>query len=500
MDNILTLDDNGLIAITLLETDGDVGNIEVTRLFNANIGGDVTGHIYLTPNTGTSPRSGYMEDCVVIGDILGDVIVITEPSDGAGQLGTIDNLRIDGTLGSVSASTILGVDGLLRDVQIGSLRSHITSSTLGAVVQIDDLLVVTSTGEDGKLHGEILVENIDQVSGDPSSLSFAGGIASTGRVRIAQELLSGDGEIILPTNGLVGQIIIGADGSTGTWTGPVDVGSTTLAPVYSNTASSLGGGSVGRVPFEAHRTDSVPALNSNLTFTTSAVTPSYDIRHYGPVTFDDQATPLMPIRIEKRSLAGSTWLDVTSEWAFDYAVSSTNDTIIDMDAQQSANYRNGFEYRFVAETNPAADDVLLSDLGFVSNPTVGAYPTDAWFTVGSECPWDIDNSCMTDIDDMNVVLSGWDGTGNNLAADVNGSGTVDIDDLNLILSNWDEACAGCSLGLLGGGEDEGGGSAGDLLVGELGYASVEAFCAAFEEMDAEGQSVLLAALVAAAGE
>ncbi len=284
VDNIETINGNGLIAIAKIETLGDVGDIEATRLLSADIGGDVTGDIVLTPNASTTAqRSGYIEVCNVAGDILGNILVQTSPIDGAGQVGTIDRLVVNGKVGATPGSSNILVDGRMLDCTFGSLNADVASTSFGPVGQIDDLFVVTTTSEDGKLHGEILVDEIDQVAGDPSTLSFAGGIASTGRVRIAQELLSGDGEIVLPTSGLVGRIIIGADGSAGTWTGPVDVGATTLAPVYSNTASSLGGGSVGRVPFEAHRTDSVPALNANLTFSTSAVTPSYDIRHYGPV-------------------------------------------------------------------------------------------------------------------------------------------------------------------------------------------------------------------------
>ncbi len=468
-----------------------------------NIGGDITGDVVLTPNTSGVKYSGFSENSIVHGDILGDFIVATVAATTG--IGTIQSLTVEGSVGSPSNLVFFSADGKIKDVTVGSLNAVVVNTSLGPVGKIDDLVVTDDNSEDGVFRGLISVDDLVQDSGDPSTLSFEGGIAAGSKILLKDALLNGSGEIIVPTGGLDGQIIIGADGSAGTWTGPVDVGATTLAPVYSNTASSLGGGSVGRVPFEPHRTDSDPVLGENKTFSTSTVMPSYEIRHYGPVTFDDQASPShVPIIIEKKSLAGSDWLDVTSEWAFDYAVNSSNDTIIDMDATTGAHYRNGFEYRFVAETSTSNMGALYCDLGLTTDPVVAVYPTDTWFTVGSACPWDIDNSCTVDVDDLNVVLAEWGlDNSNNLAGDVNGDGEVNVDDLNLVLGNWDTACTGCTTSLMGGGGESfmmSGYSAGDLLVSELGYATVEDFCADLAEMDSEEQELMLTALGVAASE
>src|SRR5690606_8354197 len=60
------------------------------------------------------------------------------------------------------------------------------------------------------------------------------------------------GAISLPSSGLMGQIIINNSNASGAWTGTVDVGGTPLPVGYAATASSLGGGSAGLVPFTLH--------------------------------------------------------------------------------------------------------------------------------------------------------------------------------------------------------------------------------------------------------
>lgn len=80
-------------------------------------------------------------------------------------------------------------------------------------------------------------------------------------------------------------------------------------------------------------------------------------------------------------------------------------------------------------------------------PGTGAYPTfymkENLFGAGRRArlsmtiepciAGDLDCSGVVDIDDLNVVLSDWQGGG---AGDANCDGATDIDDLNLVLSNW----------------------------------------------------------------
>ena len=88
-----------------------------------------------------------------------------------------------------------------------------------------------------------------------------------------------DGRIVLGTSGLQGQVIINSTNGSGTWTGNVTIGTTTLSPsYYSNTSSSLGGGAVGVAPFHLHAADCVPPSVYN------SVGATMTVSHYGPVT------------------------------------------------------------------------------------------------------------------------------------------------------------------------------------------------------------------------
>lgn len=497
-----------LLDLRHIYIDGDLGVssslkfIRASKLSDISIGGNWYANV--VANNQVSSTQSDIISALIDGSMIGGGLYNNE--------GSIDEMVINGSaikngsiIPSIWASTEIG------DLSINGDAEAIIGSNQIGLSGNPDVLLLAIEGDFIDTQATMTMNSLGAltVGGDfESVVNVSSAMPSGSTYRIDGDLVSG-AELNLPASGLVGQIIVNGADAAGSWVGGIKVGTTTLANLYSNTASSLGGGAAGLVPFNPHRTDSSPVLGANITFTTSTVTPSYDIRHYGPVTFDDQATPLMPIRIEKRArcVENATWGDVTGEWDFDYAVNSSNDTIVDMDATTAAHYRNGFEYRFVAETDTGEDDVLLCDLGLTSDPAVAVYPTDAWFTVGSECPWDIDNSGTTDVDDLNVVLSDWgipDET--NLAGDVNGNGPVDVDDLNLILSHWQEtSCSGCSMSMMGGGGSSSfmmsGATPGDLLVSELGYATVEDFCAALEEMDGESQDALLIALgLVAAGE
>jgi len=57
------------------------------------------------------------------------------------------------------------------------------------------------------------------------------------------------------------------------------------------------------------------------------------------------------------------------------------------------------------------------------------------------CPGDANDNRMVDVDDLNIVLSGW---GNIVEpgsiGDLVCSGVIDVDDLNQVLSNWGNSC------------------------------------------------------------
>lgn len=426
----------------------------------------------------------------------------------------IDGVTIERSLGDWGQTSVIRAD------HIGSLRiggiadGWIQGGTSQYVTTVHQIIFDDTLDGDGVLAGQLWINKLESAGVGQGSLIFQQGIAPTGVVGVKQDLLLNDADIQLPVNGLGGRIVIGADGVAADWTAPIQVGSTSLLGSYTQLASEIGGGVVGVVPFKIHGTDSSPVFGSNVAFLPGAILPEYDIRHYGWVRFAPGSQDPTPIRIERRpQCLGAPWLDVTDEWQFEYSIPNDGQSsIVEMVATVAAPYRNGFEYRFVRED--IGENGLycyLESFDPLLVP-VAEYPDGPWFSVGSQCPWDITGDDNTNIDDLNAMLSDWNTTGNNLAGDVNGTGACDIDDLNLILTHWNEtACEGCAESSLpGGGNEENsmmsgfffsGGAMfndGDLLVSELGYATVEDFCADLATMNAEEQDVMLTALEVAA--
>jgi len=94
-----------------------------------------------------------------------------------------------------------------------------------------------------------------------------GGIEPSATINISGSLLpnaDGDDAIVLPANGLKGQVIINsrnglpAGAPAGVWAGTVVVNGTPLVspPYYDNLSASLGGGAIGLAPFHLHQKDS----------------------------------------------------------------------------------------------------------------------------------------------------------------------------------------------------------------------------------------------------
>ncbi len=70
-------------------------------------------------------------------------------------------------------------------------------------------------------------------------------------------------------------------------------------------------------------------------------------------------------------------------------------------------------------------------------PLIGDYEIEMQGVVFPPCPGDATLDGIVDVDDLNAVLSNWNGpVPPNALGDVTGDGFVDVDDLNEVLSNW----------------------------------------------------------------
>lgn len=185
-----------------------------------------------------------------------------------------------------------------------------TQADFGSVVirgDIDDtrMLVRNLTG-DIRIIGdmrdsEIIFENAP-ASGPPTQTTPAAALlgGSLGASSVLQ----------FPTLGLTRDIIINAVNATGTWEGDVIVGSNTLQRAYSIPNSTLGGGSIGQVPFQNHDADCIPAGGS-LVVSPADVDQDVTLVHYGRILATVSTTETLIF--ERRRMGLTAWesLDIT---------------------------------------------------------------------------------------------------------------------------------------------------------------------------------------------
>jgi hypothetical protein len=210
----------------------------------------------------------------------------------------------------------------------GNLDANIFAETIKRPVTISGAV----------LSGRTIQTNQDIKAEAPVTI---GGAGLQGKIIVGTSLA---GAVTVPSSGLVGPIIVNATGDSGTWTGAVTVGSTTLGRnYYTNTSASLGGGAVGLAPFHLHDTDCVPANGA----TVSAIADDEITLHfYGPVTYSAGHVPVMveytPL-VDGVAPENATWADINDDFTF--AVSSTNPRELRIIADTFSDYARGSGYR-----------------------------------------------------------------------------------------------------------------------------------------------------------
>lgn len=148
-----------------------------------------------------------------------------------------------------------------------------------------------------------------------------------------------------------------------------------------------------------------------------------------------------------------------------------------MTSGQNANFRNGYQYRFVVQNDPALSGLVSCVLNDVSATVpVEDYCEFAWFTVGNSCSADFDGNGTVDLQDLNDVLAQF-GVPQmppiNVREDTNADGVVDLADLNAVLGSFGSLC--CTPAPLGGGT-------GNAIAQSMGYTCVDGFCSAVSAM------------------
>lgn len=231
------------------------------------------------------------------------------------------------------------------------------------------------------------------VGGDYNAdVTLSTALVSSAFIDIAGEMAS-TAAIRLPASGLQGQITVNSAASgADAWDGDVVVGSTTLTATddpdddeayYTDLSAELGGGAVGRAPFNFHQRRTSPGATARDCdpYQSEAVFvgPSYGdldevrIRHYGPVYVDTSGGG-NAFRIEfKSDVLSSSWVDRS-----DYFI--VDDTQTATDANAIAPHRDiylthdgtkgstGFEAAGRWRIRPIAGKVKCADV--TGNPDV----------------------------------------------------------------------------------------------------------------------------------
>lgn len=219
---------------------------------------------------------------------------------------------------------------------VGSLSANHLSGSFGVGMDIAGDLDADVTFADF-VYDPITIDG-DILSG--ATLTMTNGFGTTAPINIGGSLA---GDITVGAGDLLHQININAANGSGTWTGDVTVGSTTLSaiPYYSQLSTPLGGGSVGLVPFNFHGAECNPINATGLNSPPTQVL----IEHYGPVSIP---TGNPPVTVEEAEdswpIGGSpSWSDVTAN--YDYAIASGTGRKLQITPKSGQAFHSGSLYR-----------------------------------------------------------------------------------------------------------------------------------------------------------
>ncbi len=364
------------------------------------------------------------------------------------------------SIGSVSAGGAIIAD-IISDGDISGITAGLTLSN-GIIVD-DNLVSVTgavdapngtigaiTTGSfiDANISTRTIANSVN-VDGDYArgSIALSQPLAAGSEIRIGGSL-SAASSINIPAVGLAGQIVVNNNDAGGEWLGDVNVGSVALAdPMYTATAASLGGGSIGKAPFGLHDESSTPINGLSIPVSPTTIE-SVRMRYYGPL--DDGGVSAgggTPFTVDRRTtIPTGSWTPVA---AASFSSAIVGNEVVITEATSGA-FEPGFQYRFTATS-------ALKSAGVAGTPVVLAEPyivgmvTQGTGGGGGSC-----EDCMVCLEicelGLEMVGPGPDFNGDGVVgaydlqlmlaamgkpggkADLNGDGVVDSVDLELFLT------------------------------------------------------------------
>lgn len=396
----------------------DIGEVVVEVITEIYAGRDVIGPIISTTED-NSVRGIFTVDAER--NILGDV---KAPN------GRIAGVRAQGSIGRPGAPITIESKYLMFGVHsVTGTYAHVNTRINGGT---GGLVTMSGPIFEGSLVTSRLPVN--PFDGSPSNLVFT--------ERVSADLIIGgsfgtpNGWIEVPRGGFDGRIIINADNfAGGEWVNPVHFGDasdpdriTLTDSNYQVTASVLGGGSIGLVPFSLHNESSYP-INGATVQNDQIIGVTTRLRHYGPIQWNSGD----PVTIEWRDQGSTGPFSMLSLVDFDLRIdnSDSNTLLIGPKPDGQGGFVEGHEYRISATSNLLCDVASLAPVAW-EQPYVFVVESSA-----AVCIADVSGDQVVNVLDLLQILTSWGPvTSSTQTADITGDGIVNVVDLLALLTNW----------------------------------------------------------------
>lgn len=409
---------NAETLLNRVDVSGDLGSVTIQAIGDMFVGGDVTGNIMATTPDNPSRGINYLR---AEGSIFGNL----EAPFGrmrfieaiAGDIGTPAN--------PVTIACKYNIDTV--DAVFNNMYANIDTTLNGG------------RGTIGFLRAETFAGSLVTAQIVPAGGPFNGQIRVN--VELAADITIGQSFVQpsfmdLEPGGLTGQVIVNANNLGGAWDTSIFFGDPAnpdlelTGPGYTETAASLGGGSVGLAPFSLHDESCDPPNGATVPNSVGNLS-SVKLRHYGPITTSGPGVE--PLSFERR-LAG-TMDPFTSVPAaqFDFTLPASDDNSIVVTAAGAfPHFEVGFEYRIQPTLDLVCDRVA-------GNPAVNW--VDYTVVVGS-CDADVHLDGVVDVLDLMDLLTcfGQPAVPACGAEDINEDGTVNVLDLIDLLLDFGTTC------------------------------------------------------------
>jgi hypothetical protein len=462
------------------------------------------GQIYRVEATGTGNGEGYIKGSITsrsIGNVnTPTAYCISATGEVSADISSSGVLRSPVRVGSMSSQgkIRIGVNGDTGMPDLQTTNDIQVVGSMAGLIQVEGNKVGNVTISSGGLSGKIDV--MGGISGDVTILGgmsstgvieLDGSISSTGSILVSGGTMNGRiliggsmaGAITLPANGLVGQVLINAKNTGGTWTGPIFVGSSVLspsanvplkAPNYQVTPSSLGGGSIGVLRLKIHNEGCTPPLprsgaipdSSRVDLISFVQTNSpIRIRYYGPIAIDSTNPPVTVYFGDP--MDPDTWTDFTSY--FSYSVGSDGKSL----EIRKKTGKQVKDYRTITSSDSASVYFVLpvvpANYPTTTTPNRIYTPTSASLATSNipvaddmymfQFKMDCNNNMIQDLDELGVMmgmtcLDSYSASANGGAGGAGSDGIIDYCQLpsNQLTSrglwvNSPSACTGTCVNL-----------------------------------------------------